>query len=379
MDFSWTSELLALADEARRVGREAAEGRWFHEDSWIAQTDRAFAKELASRGWLGMTWPTEWGGGGRSALERFVVFEALISEGAPIAGSWFADRQMGPTLLQFGTDDQRQRWLPGIIAGESMWCIGMSEPDAGSDVASLRTNAVLEGPASEDSEWIVNGQKIWNSGGAQAEWCYLIARTDPDAPKHKGLSEFIVDMSSPGITVKPIRDMTDDEHFCEIYFDDVRVPATNLVGELNGSFGQLMRQMEHERGGIDRLVSNQRLYLDCLDHLRDQGRVDDPVLRQEIAAIESAYRIGRLLVLRETLQQAPRGFSAATKTFGTEFEIRVAEFCGRVLGPGATLADAGLRRRVSRNICYAPGYTIMGGTTQILRNILGDRVLGLPR
>ena len=374
MDFSWTPELLALADEARQVGRKASEGRWFHEDSWIAQTDRDFAKELASRGWLGMTWPTEWGGGGRSALERFVVFEELITEGAPIAGSWFADRQMGPTLLQYGNDEQRRRWLPDIIAGESMWCIGMSEPDAGSDVASLRTTAVLDG-----DEWVVNGQKIWNSGGAVAEWCYLVARTDPDAPKHKGLSEFIVDMTSPGITVQPIRDMTDDEHFCEIYFDDVRVPAGNLVGELNGSFGQLMRQMEHERGGIDRLVSNKRLYLDCLE-IADR---DDPVLRQEIAAIESGYRIGRLLVLRETLQQAPRGFSAATKTFGTEFEIRVAHFCGRVLGAGATVADAGdehrLRRRVARNICYAPGYTIMGGTTQILRNILGDRVLGLPR
>ena len=374
MDFSWSPELLALAEEARQVGREAAEGRWFHEDSWIAQTDRQFAKELAARGWLGMTWPEEWGGGGRSALERFVVFEELITEGAPIAGSWFADRQMGPTLLQYGTDEQRQRWLPGIIAGESMWCIGMSEPDAGSDVASLRTSAVRDG-----DRWIVNGQKIWNSGGAEAEWCYLVARTDPDAPKHKGLSEFIVDMTSPGITVKPIRDMTDDEHFCEIYFDDVRVPGANLVGELNGSFGQLMRQMEHERGGIDRLVSNKRLYLDCLA----VADTDDPIVRQEVAEIETAYRIGRLLVLRETLQQAPRGFSAATKTFGTEFEIRVADFCARVLGAGATIDDAGdehrLRRRVARNICYAPGYTIMGGTTQILRNILGERVLGLPR
>ena len=374
MDFSWSPELLALAEEAREVGRKAAEGRWFHEDSWIAQTDREFARELASRGWLGMTWPTEWGGGGRSPLERFVVFEELITQGAPIAGSWFADRQMGPTLLQFGTDSQRQRWLPDIIAGESMWCIGMSEPDAGSDVASLRTTAVRDG-----DDWVVNGQKIWNSGGAVAEWCYLVARTDPDAPKHKGLSELIVDMSSPGITVKPIRDMTDDEHFCEIYFDDVRVPAENLVGELNGSFGQLMRQMEHERGGIDRLVSNKRLYLDCLE-VADRT---DPLVRQEAAAIETAYRIGRLLVLRETLQQAPKGFSAATKTFGTEFEIRVADFCGRVLGAAATLADEGpgneLARRVARNICYAPGYTIMGGTTQILRNILGERVLGLPR
>ncbi len=374
MDFSWTPELIDLAEEARQVGRKSTEGRWFHEDSWIAQTDRAFARELAARGWLGMTWPTEWGGGGRSALERFVVFEELITEGAPIAGSWFADRQMGPTLLQYGTDEQRQRWLPDIIAGESMWCIGMSEPDAGSDVASLRTTAVRDG-----DDWVVNGQKIWNSGGAEAEWCYLVARTDPDAPKHKGLSEFIVDMTAPGITIQPIRDMTDDEHFCEIYFDDVRVPAGNLVGALNGSFGQLMRQMEHERGGIDRMVSNKRLYLDCLEVARSTGAADDPIVRQEIARIETDYRIGRLLVLRETLQQAPRGFSAATKTFGTEFEIRVAEFCGRVLGPDATLADTGLRRRVSRNICYAPGYTIMGGTTQILRNILGDRVLGLPR
>jgi alkylation response protein AidB-like acyl-CoA dehydrogenase len=370
VDFEWSPELLALGEEARAVGRTATEGRPFYEDSWIAQVDRDFTRELAARGWIGMTWPEEFGGGGRSALERFVVYEALISEGAPIAGGWFADRQMGPTLLQFGTDDQRQRWLPGIIAGESMWCIGMSEPDAGSDVASLRTTAVRDG-----DDWIVNGQKIWNSGGALAEWCYLIARTDPDAPKHKGLSELIVDMSSPGITVVPIRDMTDDEHFCEIYFDDVRVPAANLVGTLNGSFGQLMRQMEHERGGIDRLVSNKRLFDDCVA----VADTSDPIVRQEIAAIETGYRIGRLLVLRETLHQAPAGFSAATKTFGTEFEIRVADFCGRVLGPGATLADEGLRRRVSRNICYAPGYTIMGGTVNILRNILGERVLGLPR
>jgi len=374
MDFSWTPELLALADEAHEVGRKATEGRWFMEDSWIAQPDRAFAKELAARGWIGMTWPTGYGGGGRSQLERFVVYEALITEGAPIASSWFADRQMGPTLLQFGTDDQRERWLPGIVAAESMWCIGMSEPDAGSDVASLRTNARRDG-----DEWVVNGQKIWNSGGAEADWCYLIARTDPDAPKHEGLSEFIVDMSSPGITVKPIRDMTDDDHFVEIYFDDVRVPAANLVGTEGGSFKQVMRQMEHERGGIDRLVSNKRLYEDCLEHLRATGGLDDPLVRQEVADIEARYRIGRLLVLRETLRQAPAGFSAATKTFGTEFEVRVADFCGRVLGPHATLADEGLRRRVSRNICYAPGYVIMGGTVEILRNILGERVLGLPR
>jgi len=321
-----------------------------------------------------MTWPVEDGGRGRSSLERFVVYEALIANGAPVAASWFADRQMGPTLLQFGTTDQRQRWLPDIVAGTSMWCIGMSEPDAGSDVASLRTRAVRDG-----GDWIIDGQKVWTSGAAFSDWCYLIARTDPDAPKHAGLSEFVVDMHAPGISVSPIHDMTTNRHFCEVTFEGVRVPAENLIGEENNSFRQVMRQMEHERGGIDRLVSNYALYRDVLSHPRlDRA---DPIVRQELAAIETGYRIGRLLVLRETLRQAPAGFSAATKTFGTEFEQRVAAFCARVLGPEALLwgEEYGLGGRAARAICYAPAYTIMGGTTQILRNILGERVLGLPR
>jgi alkylation response protein AidB-like acyl-CoA dehydrogenase len=221
----------------------------------------------------------------------------------------------------------------------------------------------------------VDGDKVWTSGAALADWCYLVVRTDPDAPKHAGLSELIVDLRSPGVDVRPIRDMTDDRHFCEIHFEGVRVPAENLVGELNGSFRQLMRQMEHERGGIDRLVANKRLYDDCLPYADHEH----PVVRQQIAAIETGYRIGRLLVLQETLGQAPKGFSAATKTFCTELEQRIASFCAAALGPLAMLDEPGLPHRVARNLCYAPGYTIMGGTTQILRNILGERVLGLPR
>jgi alkylation response protein AidB-like acyl-CoA dehydrogenase len=370
MDFDLAPELLALGAEATEVGRKAAADCDFKEDTWIAAHSVEFAQERAARGGLGMTWPTEHGGGGRTAIERFMVYEALIGEGAPLAASWFADRQMGPTLLQCGTDDQRRRFLPDMSAGRSMWAIGMSEPDAGSDVASLRTKAVLDG-----DHWVVDGQKVWTSGAALADWCYLIARTDPHAPKHAGLSELIVDLRSPGIEIRPIRDMTDDRHFCEIQFDGVRVPADNLVGELNGSFRQLMRQMEHERGGIDRLVANRRLYLDCLEH----ADTEHPLVRQGVADLESGYRIGRLLVLRETLGQAPKAFSAATKTFCTEFEQRVASFCAAALGPLATLDEPGLSHRVARNLCYAPGYTIMGGTTQILRNILGERVLGLPR
>ena len=243
------------------------------EDTWIAAPDRTFSLELGKRGWLGMTWPVEAGGGGRSPLERFVVFEALIGEGAPLATSWFADRQMGPTLLQFGTEAQQREHLPAILDGSSAWSIGMSEPDAGSDVASIRTRAVRDG-----DDFVVNGQKIWNSGAASADFIYLIVRTDPDAPPHAGLSELIVDMRSPGITIQPIKDMTASDHFCEVWFEDVRVPAENLVGELNGSFRQVMRQMEHERGGIDRLLSNRKLYVDVLParrHHRSAGAPGD--------------------------------------------------------------------------------------------------------
>jgi len=370
MDFAPSADLDALRDEAVELGRRLADGLDVLEDSWIVGHSAEVARELGRRGWLGLTWPVESGGGGRPPIERLIIFEALISEGAPVAAAWFADRQIGPTLLQFGTADQQQRWLPGIITGSDAWCVGMSEPDAGSDVASLRTKAVRRG-----DEWIVDGSKVWTSGAALADWCYLVVRTDPEAPRHRGLSELVVDMRSPGITVRPIVDATGGRHFCEVVYDGVRVPHENLVGVENDSFRQIMRQMEHERGGIDRLVSNRRLYLDCLP-LADLA---DPVVRQEVASLEIGYRIGRVLVVRAVLGQGSPQMSAITKTFGTEFEQRVAAFCARALGPHAMLATPGIAARVSRNLVYAPAYTLMGGTTQVLRNIIGERMLGLPR
>ncbi len=368
MDFALAPDLLELSDQARAMGLEAAAQRDIREDSWLIGSDRAFSKQLAEAGWIGMTWPNEYGGGGYTNLERFVVVEALISTGAPLAASWFADRQIGPTLLQYGTDEQRDRWLPGIIEGTSMWSIGMSEPDAGSDVSSIRSTALRDG-----DEWVINGDKIWTSGAAEADWIYFVARTDPDAPPHKGLSEFVVAMDSPGITVRPVTDLTQNNHFCEVHFEQVRVPGDNLVGGLNESFSQIMRQMEHERGGIDRLVSNRALYDDARASFSASG-ASDPLLRQRFAHAESLYTIARHMVLQEVLGQAPRGWSAITKTLATEFEIEVADLCGRVAG-----SDTMLWNRISRNICYAPAYTIMGGTTLILRNIIGERVLGLAR
>jgi alkylation response protein AidB-like acyl-CoA dehydrogenase len=320
---------------------------------------------MADEGWIGMSWPTEFGGGARPPIERVIVAEEMITAGAPIAAMWFADRQMGPTIIAYGTPDQQNEYLPKMLSGESTWCIGMSEPDAGSDLASLKTSAVRDG-----NEWLINGQKIWTSFGVVADYCYLICRTTTEGPPHAGISEIVVPMDTPGIEVRAIKDMTTNEHFSEVFFTDVRVPIENLVGVEGDAFKQTMRQLEHERGGIDRLVSNRALF----DMAVERADTSDARVRQEIARLETKYRIGRLLVYREVLKQAPQGFSAATKCFCTEHEIDVANFISRSLGMDATLYD-----ETANGLLYAPGYTIMGGTSNVMRNILGERVLGLPR
>ena len=365
MDFAWTSEQIALRENARSVALDAVNKYGRFNDTWMNGYSRAFSIELAKHKWIGMTWPVEYGGGGRPPIERLIVGEEMISAGAPIAASWFADRQMGPALISYGTKAQQDAFLPNMLSGETTWCIGMSEPNAGSDLASLKTFASRDG-----DEFVINGQKIWTSFGEQADYCYLICRTSNEGSAHEGISEIIVPMNTPGIEVRTIKDMTTNSHFCEVFYTDVRVPASNLVGALGGAFKQTMRQLEHERGGIDRLVSNHALYKMALE-LAD---CKDPLVRQEIAALETGYRIGRILVIREVLRQAPAGFSAATKCFCTEHEWRVAQFVSKVFGPHALLWDD-----LSQGLAYASAYTIMGGTSNVMRNILGERTLGLPR
>ena len=365
LDFRLTPELETLRSRARAVAAAGVAAHGVHSDSWINGFSKEFSATIAAEGWVGMTWPTEHGGGGRATIERIIMSEELISAGAPIAASWFADRQFGPSLISYGTPDQQAEYLPGILSGTTSWSIGMSESDAGSDLAALKTSAVRDGDV-----FVVNGQKIWTSGAALADYCYLICRTNSTGRPHEGVSELIVPMSLPGIEVRTIRDMVDNTHFCETFFTDVRVPIENLVGVEGEAFRQTMTQLEHERGGIDRLVSNKPLY----DHALSLADVGDKRIRQEIARLETGYRLGRLLVYREALKQAPKGFSAATKAYCTEHQQRVAEFAARVLGPAITLDSPH-----SKAFAYAPAYTIMGGTSNIMRNILGERVLGLPR
>ncbi len=364
-NFRLSDELEDLRSRARQVALDGVAAHGVHNDSWINGFSKEFSATIASHGWVGMTWPTQHGGGGRPAIERVIMAEEMIGAGAPIAASWFADRQFGPSIYTYGTSDQQAEYLPDMLSGTTMWGIGMSEPDSGSDLASLKTSAVRDGDV-----FVVNGQKIWTSGGALADFVYLICRTDSTGRPHEGVSELIVPMDLPGIEVRTIRDMVDNTHFCEVFFTDVRVPVENLVGVEGGAFKQTMVQLEHERGGIDRLVSNKPLY----EHAKALADRDDPLVRQEIARLESGYHVGRLLVYREVLRQAPKGFSAATKVYCTEHEIRVAEFAARVLGPAMTLDT-----QFSREFAYSPSYKLAGGTSEVMRNILGERVLGLPR
>ena len=365
LDFAMRPEWEALRARARAVAAQGVARHGSFHDSWINGHSREFSKTLASEGFIGMTWPLEHGGGGRPGIERIIMAEEMISVGAPIAASWFADRQMGPSIYTYGSEEQRAEFLPGILTGESAWCIGMSEPDAGSDLASLKTSAARDGDS-----YVVSGQKIWTSGAASADYCYLICRTSSDGPAHRGLSELIVPMNLDGIGVRPVRDMVANSHFCEIFLTDVRVPAVNLIGAEGGAFKQTMVQLGYERGGVDRLVSNRPLYDLALAH----ADRTDPGTRQQIAAIETGYRLGRLMVYRGALGHGSADFSAATKAFCTEHQQRVADFAARVLGPAATVGGT-----VPDSICYAPAYTIQGGTSAIMRNIIGERMLGLPR
>ena len=365
MDFASSPEHDQLRERARAVALAGVAEFGHSHDSWVRGASKGFAKVLAREGFIGMTWPTEYGGAGRPNIERVIMAEEMITAGAPISSSWVADRQMGPSIIAYGTSRQQAAFLPGMLSGEDSWCIGMSEPNAGSDLAALSTLAQRDGDM-----WVINGQKIWTSGADVADYCYLICRTNADGPAHQGISEIIVPMNLPGIEVRPIQDLVMNRHFCEVFYTDVRVPIENLVGVEGNAFKQTMSQLEHERGGIDRLVSNRPLF----DEAKRRADRSDPIVRQEIAALETGYRVGRLLVYREALRQAPAGFSAATKCFCTEHEQRVAQFAARVLGMDATLDTA-----LGMAVAYSPAYTIMGGTSNVLRNILGERVLGLPR
>jgi acyl-CoA dehydrogenase len=381
MDFAPTASEARLREEVREFLRARLRPEDARDDGWIVGFSREFSRALGERGWIGYTWPKRYGGGEGSYLERLVITEELLRAGAPVSAHWFGDRQIGPALLAYGSEEQRQEFLPRIVRGEISFCIGMSEPNAGSDLASLRTRAVADGDS-----FVIDGHKIWTTHAHEADFCYLVARTDPAVAKHKGLSEFLVDMRSPGVTVRPIVDMVGEHHFNEIFFEGVRVSRRALVGEIDRGWYQIASQLDYERSGIERLLSNVRIFEDVRAYAKETGLTKDPLWRDRLAGIQTRLAIGRWLIYRVawllTQGIVPNKESALTKAYATELEQDVAALAGEILGVQSTLAPGpatpALAGRVGRAVCFAPAYTIMGGTSSILRNILATRGLGLP-
>ena len=383
MRFSFTPEQDAFLQEVREfLALELpAEGLRHYEDGWITGFSPGFSRKVGARGWIGLTWPTRYGGQSRGPMDRLILTEELLRAGAPVAAHWLGDRQVGPALLAYGSEEQRAFFLPRTARGEITFCIAMSEPAAGSDLAALRTVAIEDG-----HEWVIRGQKVWTSFAHQAQYCYVVARTDPAAPKHKGISEFVVDMRTPGITVRPLIDMLGEHHFNEVFFDDVRVPASALIGQKNRGWYQIASQLDFERGGIERVFSNYPLFHDAVEHARRRGLTRDARLRDRLARLMVDLEAGRLLVYRVAwlLSQGkvPTWETALSKRFGTELEQEIAEVALSIFGlPGLLMPGAPgapLDGRPARAALYAPAYTLQGGTGNILRNILATRGLGLP-
>ena len=347
-----------------------------HVDTWLSGVDPAFSRKLGERGWLGMTWPKRYGGHERSAMERYAVTEELLAAGAPVAAHWIADRQSGPNLLRYGTEAQRQQILPRIAAGECYFVIGMSEPDSGSDLASIRTRASRDA----DGDWVVNGAKVWTSNAHFSHYGIVLVRTSPADPanRHAGLSQLLVDLSLPGITINPIRILDGGHHFNEVVFDDVVVPGDMLLGEEGAGWHQVTAELAFERSGPERFLSTYPLLAEFARRACDTG---------DAAQLGTLGRLSaRLLALRQLSLRIAAALdrgelpdipAALVKDVGTTFEADVIDEVRRVVDvlPSLDSPDP-LARALAEAQLHQPGFTLRGGTNEILRGIVA-RGLGL--
>ena len=364
----------ALRAEVRAfLAEEQAAGHWSpRADTWLSGWDERFSRELGRRGWLGMTIPTEYGGQGRGALDRYVVTEELLAAGAPVAAHWVADRQIGPSLMRFGTEEQRRRFLPGIARGEIYFGIGMSEPDAGSDLAAVRSTATKV-----DGGWSLNGTKVWTSGAHHAHAFFALVRTSPrdDTNRHAGLSQLLVELDSPGVTIRPIPLLTGAHHFNEVVFTDVFVPDAMVFGEVGNGWHQVTSELAFERSGPERYLSTFPLLVALL---REKP---GPEVRLALGGLVARYwTLRRMsLAIAGALEagEAPELAAAVVKDLGTRFENEVIDVARAMVpiapDPGA---EDGYARLLADAVRHAPGFTLRGGTNEILRGIVA-RGLGL--
>lgn len=406
MDLTYPPEAEEFRVEIRTWLEQNLPEGWFDEGFEMTPEEKAAFNEawpakLYGGGWICASWPKEYGGKGLSTMENVVLAEEFARAKAPLRADFFGDTLVGPTILQHGTEEQKKHFLPKIMQGEMAWCQGFSEPNSGSDLASLKTTAVLDG-----DEWVINGQKVWTTQAQFADYCFLLARTDPEAPKHKGISYLLVPMDQPGIEVRGIVQPDGTAEFNEVFFTDARCPKDNVVGGLNDGWKVANSTLSHERGmsattGYRRFQQEYEL---MVAEAQRNGKIDDPIIRQGLARYYTKVQILRINGLR-SLTQTLNGtkdlgvisLGLTNKMFWSEMHRDAMELALDIFGTASMLIDTAPEggswpavMRAEGRDTYKPSpmmsafffsrsETIWGGTAEIQRNIVGEKFLGLPR
>jgi alkylation response protein AidB-like acyl-CoA dehydrogenase len=377
MDLTFTDEQIAFRDELRawlEANPPGDEPRDSEEADYAWRRD--WQRRLHEGGWAGVHWPTEFGGRGASLTETAIFFEELGRAGAPLPANVLGLLLGGPTLMLWGTDEQKERYLPPILSAEEIWCQGFSEPDAGSDLASLKTRAVKE-----NGDWLVTGQKVWTSGAQYSKWCMLVARTDTEAAKHKGLTYFLMDMEQEQVQVRPLRQITGGAEFNELFIEEARIPDENVVGGVGNGWKVALTTLMNERAGLAFFLQVRlRQQVDRLfEEAKRSGAIDDPRVADRLGEMDVRTEVLRLMAWRglsaiETYgQPGPEG--SLTKWLWSDTNQQLVQLAADVVGAEALTAGTSWAYELLR----ARGNSIEGGTTEILKNIVAERVMGLPR
>jgi len=345
-------------------------------DSWLSGDDPEFSKLIGQKGWIGLTWPKKYGGQERSTIDRYILTEEFLAVGAPVAAHWFADRQTGPLLLRYGTEEQRDYFLPKIVKGECYFGIGLSEPNSGSDLASVSTRA-----EKVDGGWIVNGQKIWTSNAHLCHYMVTLVRTSPfdGKNKHAGLSQLIVDLHAEGVTVVPIKFLTGEHHYNEVFFDNVFVPDNMVVGEVGNGWTQGLAELAFERSGPERILSTFPLIDELIQELKRQKNLEG--LQQASKIVARLWGLRNLSIGVAQLLESGNGDdvsipAALVKALGTKFEQSIPEITRLIVQTYPTLdAHRKIDRFMAESILHAPGFTIRGGTSEVLYGVVAKGVI----
>ncbi|MCX6387694.1 MAG: acyl-CoA dehydrogenase family protein [Solirubrobacterales bacterium] len=377
MDLTFSDEETQFRDELRAwlAANHPGEEPRGDEDKEF-EWRRDWQRRLNEGGWAGVHWPTEYGGRGATLMQSAIFFEELGNSRSPLPANALGLLLGGPTLMAWGTDEQKDRYLNPILSAEEIWCQGFSEPEAGSDLASLNTQAVRDG-----DEWVINGQKVWTSAAQWSKWCMLVARTDNEAAKHKGLSYFLMDMEQEGVQVRPLKQMTGGAEFNELFIENARIPHENLIGGEGNGWMVALTTLMNERSGLAFFlqVRTRQLLNDLFEYANDSGDIHDPCVADKLASLYTRAEVLRLTAYRGLTQierygqPGPEG--ALTKWMWSSLNQDLTQYAADLIGAEAVTAGS----RWSYELMRARGNSIEGGTTEILKNIVAERVLGLPR